>query len=96
MAKSKRPKAAEVGPVRLTIMASRGSRDGDRWYWRARRKGERDTVWTGWATRDEAMAAVARLVTRGLPGPARFESRTAPRTIGELVERYLNYRKGHV
>ncbi len=96
MAKSKRPKAAEVGPVRLTIMASRGSRDGDRWYWRARRKGERDTVWTGWATRDEAMAAVARLVTRGLPGPARFESRTAPRTIGELVERYLDYRKGHV
>ena len=96
MAKSKHTKAAEVGPVRLTAMASRGSKDGDRWYWRARRKGERDTVWTGWATRDEAMAAVAKIVARGLPGPAHHENRIAPRTVGDLVNRYLDYRKGHV
>ena len=94
--KTAKPKPAEVGPVRLTVMASRGSKDRGRWYWRGRRKAERDTIWTGWATRDEAMAAVAKLVARGLPSSARSEDRAAPRTVGELAARYLAYRKGHV
>ncbi len=76
--RANKPKPAEVGEVRLTVMASRGCQQGDRWYWRARRKGERDTLWTGWASRDEAMAAVARLVARGLPSPARWEAHAAP------------------
>jgi len=95
-AKTAKPKPAEVGPVRLTVMASRGSKDHGRWYWRGRRKAERDTIWTGWATRDEAMAAVAKLVARGLPSSAPSEGRVAPRTVGELASRYLAYRKGHV
>ena len=82
--------------MRLTAMASRGSREGGRWYWRARRKGERDTLWTGWATRNEAMAAVAKLVARGLPSPARWEAHAAPRTVGDLLTLYLHHRKGHV
>ena len=91
-----KPKPAEVGPVRLTAMASRGTREGNRWYWRARRKGERDTLWTGWTTRDEAMAAVAKLVARGLPSPAHWEAHAAPRTVGDLLTLCLHYRKGHV
>ena len=60
MSKNTRPKPAEVGEVRLGVL--RGPRADGRWYWRARRKSMRDTVWTGWATRDEAMQAVAELV----------------------------------
>ncbi|MCB9796075.1 MAG: tyrosine-type recombinase/integrase [Alphaproteobacteria bacterium] len=81
-----RPKPAEVGEVRVT--AVRGPKDG-RWYWRGRRKGQRDTVWTGWATRDEAMAEVARLVTRGLP-EATPTSRAELRTVHDLLAAWLD------
>lgn len=95
MARStKRPKPAEVGPVRLTVV--RGPRTDGRWYWRARRKSERDTVWTGWATRDEAMAAVAQEVARGRLPSSPSAAIEAPRTVGELLSAYLGARKAQI
>ncbi|MCB9764982.1 MAG: tyrosine-type recombinase/integrase [Alphaproteobacteria bacterium] len=67
MNKPIRPKPAEIGDVRISVV--RGPRHDGRWYWRGRRKGRRDTLWTGWATRREAMAVVATLVVNGLPEP---------------------------
>ena len=61
-----RPRPVEAAQLRASI--SRGPRDSDgRFYWRARLKGgDRDTVWTGWATRDEALAQLGRLEAQGL------------------------------
>ena len=81
-----RPKPAEVGPVRLTVV--RGPNAQGKWYFRGRRKQERDVVWTGWATRDEAQVAVAALVTAGLPAPSSRSEPSAWRL--ETVEDLLN------
>lgn len=82
-----RPKPAEVSGMRITVVC--GPKDG-RWYWRGRRKGQRDTVWTGGATRNEAMAEVARLVTRGLPEAAqtsRAELRSVHDQLAAMLDR---------
>ncbi|MFH1468530.1 MAG: tyrosine-type recombinase/integrase [Pseudomonadota bacterium] len=96
MARNKpKPKPAEVGPVRVTAM--RGPREDARYYWRGRRKVERDTVWTGWATREEAMAAVARLVAAGAhQRSAASADQAPPKTVDDLLARYLAHRKSQV
>lgn len=63
-----RPKPVALGDVRLSVV--RGPRADGLWYWRARRSGARDTLWSGWATREEAIAQAERLVSEGLPAPA--------------------------
>ena len=60
----------------LKVRAIRGPKDGA-WYWRAERYsgGDSETVWTGWRTRPEAIAEVARLVgTSGRTATARAGS----------------------
>ena len=47
----KRPAAIDLGDLHVSIV--RGPNAEGRWYWRAR-DADRATVWTGWATRDEA------------------------------------------
>ncbi|MCB9795334.1 MAG: tyrosine-type recombinase/integrase [Alphaproteobacteria bacterium] len=89
MSKHTRPKPAEVGEVRLGVL--RGPQADGRWYWRARRKSLRDTVWTGWATRDEAMQAVAELVAEGL-APASSNDGD-PRTVNALLARWLAHQQ---
>ncbi|MCB9765240.1 MAG: tyrosine-type recombinase/integrase [Alphaproteobacteria bacterium] len=88
MNKPIRPKPAEIGDVRISVV--RGPRHDGKWYWRGRRKGRRDTLWTGWATRREAMAAVARLVAKGLPhpvAPALPEIATTQELLSTWIER---------
>jgi hypothetical protein len=71
MTTATRPKPIEIGPLRASPMdRCREERGVVRWYWRARRKGVRDLVWSGWATREQAQVILADKVTRGLPAPA--------------------------
>jgi len=90
-----RPAAVEIGPVRASVLAARGQQ-GERWYWRARTKGEaeRRAVWSGWATRDEVAVALAGLVARGLPsqvvGPA------DARTVGEALAMWADAQAARV
>lgn len=61
----RRPSPIAVGPYRLRVM--RGPHQDGRWYWRAGQyaDGSETTVWTGWATADEATAVIAGMVHRG-------------------------------
>ena len=59
----KRPAAIDLGDLHVSIV--RGPNAEGRWYWRAR-DADRATVWTGWATRDEAARGGA-----GPPAPPR-------------------------
>jgi integrase len=60
----KRPAAIDLGDLHVSIV--RGPNAEGRWYWRAR-DADRATVWTGWATRDEA----ARRARRSWRSPSR-------------------------
>jgi integrase len=78
------PKPFVVGRVRVRALAARGQRDGA-WYWRAERyaEGASETVWTGWATADEAERTVARIVGGVAPAPA------AGTTVRDLLELWI-------
>ena len=78
------PKPFVVGRVRVRALAARGQRDGA-WYWRAERytQGASETVWTGWATADEAERTVARIVGGVAPAPA------AGTTVRDLLELWI-------
>ena len=54
----KRPSPAEIGGLHLSVL--RGPNDDGLWYWRAR-DAERKTVWTGWASRADAIRALREL-----------------------------------
>ena len=84
-----RPRPVEIGQVRASTMKRWRERDGQiEWYWRARRKGERDDVWTGWSTREVVQQRIAELVADGIPMK---ESKHAPpdvRTFGDLMDHW--------
>ncbi len=89
MTKALRPKSVEIGPIRASPMnRSRESAAGTQWYWRARRKGIRDLVWSGWATREQAQVMLADRVVRGLPAPESTVARGPVTTLGELFDRW--------
>ncbi|HHO49658.1 MAG TPA: site-specific integrase [Deltaproteobacteria bacterium] len=79
-----RPSPIEVGPLRARAVRPRGVRgphDG-RWYWRGEQA--REMVWRGWATRDEASMALARILVEL---PRRRPSQLSDvRTVRELCE----------
>lgn len=87
--KTKRPKFT-VGPVK--VRAARGPRDDGAWYWRAVRyiDGAERTIWTGWATHEQAETGIASLVASGDIEPRDRENKHAlPRTVGDLMECWL-------
>jgi hypothetical protein len=64
-ARPDKPEKIRIGEVHARPIRPRGARgtqDG-RWYWRAEvftgEDGKSRTVWTGWATREEAIAAIS-------------------------------------
>ncbi|MBK9369887.1 MAG: hypothetical protein IPN01_26925 [Deltaproteobacteria bacterium] len=57
----KRPAAIDLGDLHVSIV--RGPNAEGRWYWRAR-DADRATLWTGWATRDEAAREGAAILAR--------------------------------
>jgi hypothetical protein len=60
----KRPAAIDLGDLHVSIV--RGPNAEGRWYWRAR-DADRATVWTGWATRDEAAREGAAILAKPKP-----------------------------
>lgn len=97
-----KPKPIKLDTV--TARAVRGPhRDGSgRWYWRADNyigEGKRETVWTGWATREESRQEVSRLAAQDVREAAQAdrEARTGSiQTVTDLLELYLGAEAGRV
>lgn len=86
--KPKRPKPLAVDPIKARVI--RGPNAEGRWYWQAvvyRDAGER-TVWTGWATRDEAARELAAISAVGDFAGDRRPDPTVE-TIGDVLETWL-------
>ena len=96
-------------PLKLdntTARAIRGPhKDGsDRWYWRADLylSGERrrETLWTGWATRDDARQEVSSLLAQRNPVEAAQEERAGRasevQTVKDLLEVYLWHEQSRI
>jgi integrase len=79
----KRPAAIDLGDLHVSIV--RGPNAEGRWYWRAR-DADRATVWTGWATRDEAAREGAAILARPQPSPAQH----GLKTVAELIAAWLS------
>jgi integrase len=78
----KRPAAIDLGDLHVSIV--RGPNAEGRWYWRAR-DADRATVWTGWATRDEAAREGAAILAKPKPSTtAEIQAKTAS-TMGEVL-----------
>lgn len=87
----KRPKAFAVGRVRVRVHS--GPREDGKWRWRADRpagmkegRDVREAVWSGWATRDEAEAAVLEVLTQR--GDA-YRTAEDVRTVYDLLDVYV-------
>jgi integrase len=86
------PDRIDLETVVATPMADRGEVDGRR-YWRARTTDpSRRTVWTGWATREEARATVQALIVKGLPTSPR-SAPGAVRTVADLLNRWKTHQE---
>ena len=71
----------------------RGPNAEGRWYWRAR-DADRATVWTGWATRDEAAREGAAILARPKPSAnAELQTKTAS-TMGEVLDSWWSVIEG--
>lgn len=68
----------------------RESEHGPQWYWRARREGERDDMWSGWGTRAFVQERLAELVAEGVPAPRRRESNADVRTLCDLLDLWVD------
>jgi integrase len=74
-----------LGHLTATVMRARGERPDGRRYWRIRTRDTRETVSSGWWTHEEAIAAVAREVTR--PRESRSScAGEAARTVRDLLD----------
>ena len=85
--RAKMPKFT-VGPVRAR--ATRGPKEGA-WYWRAvvYQGGSEHTIWTAWATLDDAQAQIAAKVAAGAAVPVARPPEAVPRTVLDLMETWL-------
>jgi integrase len=92
MARQKDSRSFEISKIRGTVDKAR-SAGKDKPYWRARLKGgTRKLVWSGWATRDEAMAVVVDHVNRGLID-SNHSAAPAVRTVGDLLDNWLEFQR---
>ena len=78
----KRPTAIDLGDLHVSIV--RGPNAEGRWYWRAR-DADRATVWTGWATRNEAAREGAAVLAKPKPNPVQ----RGVKTVGALLTAWL-------
>ncbi|MBK9369878.1 MAG: hypothetical protein IPN01_26875 [Deltaproteobacteria bacterium] len=87
----KRPAAIDLGDLHVSIV--RGPNAEGRWYWRAR-DADRATVWTGWATRDEAAREGAAILAKPkASATAAVQSETAS-TMGEVLDSWWSVIEG--
>lgn len=82
-------------PIELDILcASTMNRcKGERWYWRARKKGTRQDIWTGWATRSEAFQELAKLLTKGIPETSSPSAPRVVRTVADLLNGWVAHQE---
>lgn len=90
-----KPKKIEINGIHARVI--RGPRPDGSWYWQAQRytDGSSSTVWSGWATRDDAQLRLADLV-RGVDVVEEQEEHEEERcdTIKDLLELFLkSYRQ---
>jgi integrase len=85
----KRPAAIDLGDLHLSIV--RGPNAEGRWYWRAR-DADRATVWTGWATRDEAAREGASLLNK----PSTPAPRSNVKTVREMIAAWREVQRERV
>lgn len=71
---AKRPAAKGVNGLRLNVVRGPHKADKRVWYWRIiDNRGGRVTLWSGWATAQDAEAELARLAAPGATRPERGE-----------------------
>ncbi|MCK6524885.1 site-specific integrase [Myxococcota bacterium] len=87
----KRPAAIDLGDLHVSIV--RGPNAEGRWYWRAR-DADRATVWTGWATRDEAAREAAAILARPKPVVAAAIQTKHASTMGEVLDLWWSVIEG--
>jgi integrase/recombinase XerC len=87
----KRPAAIDLGDLHVSIV--RGPNAEGRWYWRAR-DADRATVWTGWATRDEAAREGAAILTRPKPNATTEIQAETASTMGEVLSAWWRVIEG--
>lgn len=85
----KKPKNFSMGSIR--VRSIRGPKQGNQWYWRAERYegGGSQTVWTGWATRDDVEKRIASLVAAGAVDEPRQRQADRVETVLDLMEYYV-------
>lgn len=86
--KVKRPKSLAVDPIKARVI--RGPNPEGRWYWQAvvYRDATERTVWSGWATREQASQELAALVAGGELDGSRRPDPTVE-TVGDVLETWL-------
>jgi integrase len=87
----KRPAAIDLGDLHVSIV--RGPNAEGRWYWRAR-DADRATVWTGWATRDEAAREAAAILARPKANSTAAIPTKHACTMGEVLESWWRVIEG--
>ena len=89
--KLKRPAAIDLGDLHVSIV--RGPNAEGRWYWRAR-DADRATVWTGWATRDEAAREGAAILARPKASATSAIQTEHASTMGEVLDSWWSVIEG--
>ena len=87
----KRPAAIDLGDLHVSIV--RGPNAEGRWYWRAR-DADRATVWTGWATRDEAAREGAAVLAKPKASATSAIPTEHASTMGEVLDSWWRVIEG--
>jgi integrase len=92
-AKKKADKPKRIVQEPAYARATRGPREDGRWYWRAvKYEGAAEIpVWTGWATRDEAIPAIRKALEEAPKTPEAPPNMTLPErpTVRNLMEAWM-------
>jgi integrase len=100
--RARRPKGIDLDTVKVRAVRGPHRDDDQKWYWRAERYsgGGSHTVWTGWATRDEARKEASVIVAAGQEDvpqqpPASAGEEPEIRTVRDLLRYYGGWVKEH-
>ena len=100
--RTRRPKGIDLDTVKVRVVRGPHRDDEQKRYWRAERYsgGGSHTVWTGWATRDEARQEVSVIVAAGREDtpqqpPTTSDEEPEIRTVKDLLRYYGGWVKDH-
>lgn len=92
MAKARRPSVVRVHPMRARVVRGPHKDGSGRWYWRVQHSHDAttETVWTGWATRDEVADRMVALINAPAPAPAQKDAEEIT-TVRDLLEVWVGH-----